>query len=316
MLKKARVFKSGKREFDCKLIESNEMLTATALGNLLKGDENSIVVGDYVMIDDNNTIVEVLQRTNEMYRLIIRENKKKVTASNCDLLVIVSSVSRPEYKRGIVDRFLVRAHQWGIRPLIVFNKMDEYDSNLLDIQFEFDRMNNLGIECFEMSAANVDYSPKYLKLGLSDLKERLQSKTSIFLGQSGVGKSKLISAASEGKINLLSREVGKVGKGTHTTTWSEIVDCESMSLIDSPGIRSFGVEDLLEEDLITYFPDIEEGAVKCKFSNCSHEAGTNGCFFYTKLDQNAYETKLIMSRLESYLRMKEEISQTPSYLKK
>ncbi len=316
MLKKARVFKSGKREFDCKLIDNNEMVMATALGNLLKGDENSIVVGDYVMIDENNTIVEVLPRHNEMYRLIIRENKKKVTASNCDLMVIVSSVSRPEYKRGIVDRFLVRAHQWGIRPLIVFNKMDEYDSNILDIQFEFDRMNNLGIECFEMSAADVDYAPKYLKLGLSDLKNRLQGKTSIFLGQSGVGKSKLISATSEGKIKLLSRDVGKVGKGTHTTTWSEIVDCESMSLIDSPGIRSFGVEDLLEEDLITYFPDIEEGAVKCKFSNCSHEEGTNGCFFHTKLDQNAYETKLIMSRLESYLRMKEEISQTPSYLKK
>lgn len=316
MLKKARVFKSGKREFDCKLIDTNEMVTATALGNLLKGDENSIVVGDYVMIDDKNTIVEVLPRDNEMYRLIIRENKKKVTASNCDLMVIVSSVSRPEYKRGIVDRFLVRAHQWGIRPLMVFNKMDEYDSNLLDIKFEFDRMNNLGIECFEVSAAHVDYKPKHLQLGIEDLKNRLQGKTSIFLGQSGVGKSKLITAASEGKIKLLSRDVGKVGKGTHTTTWSEIVDCETMSLIDSPGIRSFGVEDLLEEDLITYFPDIEEKSVHCKFSNCSHEEGTNGCFFYTKLDQNAYETKLIMSRLESYLRMKEEISQTPSYLKK
>lgn len=292
------------------------MVVATALGNLLKGDDNSIVVGDYVMIDDKNTIVEVLPRTNEMYRLIIREQKKKVTASNCDLMVIVSSVSRPEYKRGIVDRFLVRAHQWGIRPLMVFNKMDEYDPSLLDIQFEFDRMNNLGIECFEVSAAKADYQTHFLELGLADLKSRLQGKTSIFLGQSGVGKSKLISAASDGKINLLSRDVGRVGKGTHTTTWSEIVDSESMSLIDSPGIRSFGVEDLLEEDLITYFPDIEEGAVKCKFSNCSHLEGTTGCYFYNKLDQNAYETKLIMSRLESYLRMKEEISQTPSYLKK
>ena len=248
---KARVFKSGKREFECKVEGTGEMIVATALGNLLKGDENSIVVGDYVMIDDKNTIMEVLPRTNEMYRLIIRENKKKVTASNCDLLVIVSSVSRPEYKRGIVDRFLVRAHQWGIRPLMVFNKMDEYDSNALDIQFEFDRMNNLGIECFEISAAVLDYKTQHLKLGLSDLKERLQGKTSIFLGQSGVGKSKLISAASDGKIKLLSMDVGKVGKGKHTTTWSEIVDCDTMSLIDSPGIRSFGVEDLLEEEIPT-----------------------------------------------------------------
>lgn len=311
---KARVFKSAKREFDCKIEGSGEMVVATALGNLLKGDENTIVVGDYVMIE-NDTIVEVLARTNEMYRLIIREQKKKVTASNCDLLVIVSSVSKPEYKRGIVDRFLVRAHQWGIRPLMVFNKMDEYDPGILDIEFEFDRMNNLGIECFEVSAAMSDYKPRYLKLGLEDLKSRLLHKTSIFLGQSGVGKSKLISQVSEGKINLLSNVVGKVGKGKHTTTWSEIVDCESMSLIDSPGIRSFGVEDLLQEELITYFPDLEEGAVKCKFSNCSHDEDSKGCYFYT-LDQNSRETQLLMSRLDSFCRMKEEISETPSYLKK
>lgn len=316
MLRKARVFKSAKREFDCKFIETSEIVVATALGNLLKGDENTIVVGDYVMIDEKNTIVEVLARTNEMYRLIIREQKKKVTASNCDLLVIVSSVSRPEYKRGIVDRFLVRAHQWGIRPLMVFNKMDEYNGEDLNIQFEFDRMNNLGIECFEVSAVKPDYQPRHLSLGLIELKERLSGKTSIFLGQSGVGKSKLISLVSNGKIDLLSRVVGKVGKGTHTTTWSEIVDCESMSLIDSPGIRSFGVEDLLEEELITYFPDLEEKAVQCKFSNCEHQEESTGCFFYTKLDQNTSETALVMSRLESYLRMKEEISQTPSYLKK
>ncbi len=312
---KARVFKSAKRDFECKVDGSDEMIVATALGNLLKGDENSIVVGDYVMID-NHVIVEVLPRNNEIYRLIIREQKKKVTASNCDLLVIVSSVSRPEYKRGIVDRFLVRAHQWGIRPLMVFNKMDEYDSSLLDIEFEFDRMNQLGIECFEVSAENPDYFPKYLALGLAELRDRLLNKTSIFLGQSGVGKSRLISQVSNGKISLLSNDVGKVGKGKHTTTWSEIVDCETMSLIDSPGIRSFGVEDLLEEELITYFPDLEAGAVQCKFSNCSHSEESKGCFFRTKLESNSRTTQLILSRLESFCRMKEEISSTPSYLKK
>jgi ribosome biogenesis GTPase len=264
---------------------------------------------------ENTTIVEVLPRLNELYRLIIREQKKKVTASNCDLLVIVSSVSRPEYKRGIVDRFLVRAHQWGIRPLMVFNKMDQYNPDLLDIQFEFDRMNNLGIECFEISAAKDDYQRRFLDLGLEDLKARLLLKTSIFLGQSGVGKSKLISRVSDGKINLLSNEVGKIGKGKHTTSWSEIVDCESMSLIDSPGIRSFGVEDLLKEELITYFPDIEEAAVKCKFSNCEHQEDSKGCFFYN-LDQTLRTTQLLMSRLDSFCRMKEEVSETPSYLKK
>lgn len=316
MLKKARVIKSAKREFDCKFTDGGELVVATALGNLLKGDDNSIVVGDYVMIDENNTIVEVLTRTNEIFRLIVREQKKKVTASNCDLLIIVSAVSKPEFKRGVVDRFLVRAHQWGIRPLVVFNKMDEFNPEDFDLKFETDRLKSVGVECFEVSAFKPDHTPVVLELGLTQLKERLNGRTSIFLGQSGVGKSKIITTVSDGEINLLSREIGKIGKGTHTTTWSEIVECNSMSLIDSPGIRSFGVEDLLEEDLMSYFPDVEEIAVKCKFSNCLHEEESTGCYFFSKLDQESYETQLLMSRLDAYKKMSEEIAQTPSYLKK
>jgi ribosome biogenesis GTPase len=312
---KARVFRSAKREFDCKNLETGEMITATALGNLLKGDENSIVVGDYVQIE-KATIVEVLPRHNEIFRLIVREQKKKVTASNCDIMVILNSASKPEYKRGIVDRFLVRAHQWNIHPIVVFNKMDQYESDMFDIQFEVDRLKSLGVECFEISALNKDYQLKYLKLGIDDLKNRLLNKTSIFLGQSGVGKSKTISLVSDGEIQLLSREVGRAGKGTHTTTWSEIVDSVNMTMIDSPGIRSFGVEDLLEEDLISYFPDLEAGAVQCKFTNCMHTPEIKGCFFNEKIDPSTYEGQLVLSRLESLVRMREEISVTPSYLKK
>lgn len=312
---KARVFKSAKREFECKIIDSGEMVVATALGNLLKGDENSIVVGDYVMID-NGVIVEVLERQNEIFRLIIREQKKKVTASNCDLMVILNSVSKPEYKRGIVDRFLVRAHQWNIHPIVVFNKMDQYQNDMFDIQFERDRLKSLGVECFEISAIDKNYRPKFLELGINDLISRLQGKTSIFLGQSGVGKSKTITLVSNGKIELLSRDVGKAGKGTHTTTWSEIISSDEFTMIDSPGIRSFGVEDLLVEEILQFFPDLEEGAVKCKFTNCSHEEGTKGCYFREKVDENTYEGRLILSRLEALIRMKEEINSTPSYLKK
>ncbi len=312
---KARVMKSAKREFECKIIETKELVTAVALGNLLKGDENTIVVGDYVMIE-NNVIMEVLPRVNELFRLIVREQKKKVTASNCDLMVIVTSVSRPEYKRGIIDRFLVRAHQWNLHPLIVFNKMDEFDPTLFDLSFEVERLKTLGVECFEISATDKTYKPLYLKLGQVDLKERLMNKTSIFLGQSGVGKSKTISLVSDGKINLLSLEIGRAGKGKHTTTWSEIIDCDTFEMIDSPGIRSFGVEDLRIEDLITFFPDVEALAVQCKFSNCSHLENTKGCYFQEKLNKLDRNDQLIFSRLDSFMRMQEEISEIPSYQKK
>lgn len=310
---KARIFKSHQRIFQCQL-ETGEMVEATALGNLLKNEEN-IVVGDYVLLDANKTITEVLPRTTEIFRRLVREKKKKVTAANCDVMVILSSVSKPEYKRGIVDRFLVRAHQWGIRPLVVFNKMDEYTPGSVDLDFERERLEEIGVECFEMSATNPNYQPQYFTKGFNDLKNELKNKTSIFLGQSGVGKSKAISALTQIKIELLSRDVGKIGKGTHTTTWSEIIATGEFAIIDSPGIRSFGVDDLLETELLSLFPDVEEATTRCKFSNCEHAENSKGCYF-NSLDLDDQKTKIIYSRLDSYLKMLEEIRQVPDYLKK
>lgn len=311
--RRARIFKSHQRVFQC-LLESGERIEATALGNLLKNEEN-VVVGDYVFLDENNTIVEVLERKNEIFRRLVREKKKKVTAANCDVMVILSSVSRPEYKRGIVDRFLVRAHQWGIKPLVVFNKMDEYQEGAIDLNFEEDRLREIGVECFEISAKNPNLKPQFLSSGFFDLKDELKNKTSIFLGQSGVGKSKVITALTEIPIELLSRDVGKIGKGTHTTTWSEIIHHNEFSIIDSPGIRSFGVDDLLETELLSLFPDVEEASTKCKFQDCTHSENSKGCFFRS-LNEDERETKILYSRLDSYLKMREEICQVPDYLKK
>ena len=294
------------------------MIQACALGKLLRGKE--IVVGDYVTLEkiadgEEYQIAAVEERKSEIFRVIVRENKKKVTAANCDLMIILTSVSKPEFKRGIVDRFLVRAYQWGIEPVVVFNKMDEFDTQEMDFSFEVDRLSLLGIKCYEVSAKFEDYKIRFLNLGISDLKNYIKNKTSIFLGQSGVGKSKMISALSDGEIKLLSQQVGRAGKGSHTTTWSEIVECDSFSTIDSPGIRSFSLEDISPDDLLTFFPDLVEIACQCKFNNCSHDEKTKGCAFW-KLDQNDRNTALIMSRLDSYLRIYSEISETPQWAKK
>jgi len=311
--------KSSMRDFDCLLLDgSREIVNACALGNLLKGDDSTIVVGDYVEIEDGK-IIKVEERSNEIFRLIVREQKKKVSASNIDVMVILVSVSKPEYKRGIVDRFLVRAHQWNIHPVVVFNKMDQFEESAFDLKFEVDRLQNLNIECFEISAKDANYQNRFSHLGLkglSDLKSKLEKSTAIFLGQSGVGKSKTISLLTEGKVELLSREVGKVGKGTHTTTWSELIISDHFTLIDSPGIRSFGLEDLLIEDLLSYHPDLEVVATRCKFRNCEHSPDSKGCAFVSMWNSEDYNDQLILSRLESYLRLVEEISRTPTYLKK
>jgi len=313
---KARIYRSAARVFDCCLEDTKEIVQATSLGSLLKGD--SLVVGDNVEVskDENSkeyTIVSRDDRSNEIFRNIVRENKKKTIAANLDLMVIVMAASKPAYKQGLLDRYLVRAFQWEIPTIVVFNKMDQYENDF-DINFESERIEEIEADCFEVTALDETYQPRFLKNGLKELKELIENKTAIFLGQSGVGKSKLITLLSSGKAELKSREVGKVGKGTHTTTWAEAIDCDSFLLIDSPGVRTFSMDDLTLEQLEEGFPDIMEKATQCKFKDCKHLESSKGCIFY----QNAFgdQSKLIQSRLESFLRIKEEVLSTPDWQKK
>ena len=230
-----------------------------------------------------------------------------------DAVLIVVSAGQPSYKRGLVDRYLVRANQWGLQALVVFNKMDLFE-NEFDMNFEVTRLQNSGVTCFEVCAEAPDYKPKYISNAMPELKEKLKGNTAILLGQSGVGKSRLIKTLSDGKADLLSGELGKVGKGQHTTTWAELVDCDSFTLVDSPGVRSMSLSDMTEEDLLACFPDIAEMATKCKFNNCTHEEGVKGCWF-NALNAEDQGSALILSRLDSYKRILEDVKGIPSWEK-
>lgn len=317
---KARIFRSSKRHFDCQREDSKEIVQATALAALLK--EDHIVVGDWVELSpppqggEEYKIEKVIERKNSIFRNIPREQKKKVIAANIDVMLVVVSAGKPDYKRGLVDRYLARSDYWNVPAYLVFNKMDLYDENDFDINFEADRLNWLDVECFEVSAQESEYSPKYLPQGLKDLATKLHDKTAILVGHSGVGKSRLITTLSKGKVELLSGELGSVGKGAHTTTWAELIDAEDFTLIDSPGIRSMSLSDLTKQDLLYCFSDVNEWTTKCQFSsNCTHEPNSKGCFFQ-KLDNKKREDQLILSRLESYKRVLEEVSNIPDWLKK
>ena len=310
---KARIFRSSKRQFDCQRDDTKEVVPATALATLLK--EDHIVVGDWVELE-GDSIVSVHTRSNAIFRNLPREQKKKVIAANVDVMLVVVSAGKPAYKRGLVDRYLARSDYWNVPAYVVFNKMDQYEESEFDINFEADRLKWLNVKCFEVSAHDRSYAPKYLPDGFEALAKDLEGKTAILVGHSGVGKSKLITSLSDGKVELLSGELGSVGKGAHTTTWAELVDAEKFTLIDSPGIRSMSLSDLTKQDLLYCFSDINEWATKCKFSStCTHEPGSKGCFFQT-LDNGRREDQLILSRLDSYKRVLEEVSNIPDWAKK
>lgn len=327
---KARIYRSSMRKFECVIrnqegVKTQEVV-ATAKGNLLK-DDSGLVVGDFVTLEQERTtgewmITERQERRSEIFRIIQRENKRKVTAANVDLLVIVMSVSRPAFKRGILDRFLVRASQWEIPALVLFNKMDEYPissadaEDSLDLVEEVSRLEGLEVSCFEYSATDPDYRPQFLTTGPKEFLSQLKGKTALFLGQSGVGKSATITSLAPAGTVLATQKVGKAGKGSHTTTWSEIIDVGNFFLIDSPGIRSFSLEDIDPEELILFFPDLREWAGHCQFYDCLHQENSKGCIFWEKFDPQGQEGKRVHSRLDSYRRLKDEVSQIPFWQKK
>ena len=204
---KARIFRSSKRDFDCQREDTKEIVRATAMASQLR--EDHIVVGDWVLVSpppsgEEWKIEEVIPRENSIFRNIPREQKKKVIASNVDVILVITSCGKPQYKRGLVDRYLARSDYWGLPALVVFNKMDEYDPKEFDINFESDRLKWLEAQSFEVSALDQNYKPKYLKQGFEDLKNILQGKTVILLGHSGVGKSRLVTELTDGKVELLS----------------------------------------------------------------------------------------------------------------
>ena len=303
----AIITRSGKDFYQCQV--DKNIVEAVALPSLLETIQP--VVGDKVILKEHpdyqyKIIDQVLERKNEIYRLIIRENKKKIIASNIDQLVVVMSVSKPKYKRGLLDRYLLRSLQWEIPAVVIFNKADELN---IDIEFERKRMDFLNIPHFLISA----HEPQNYEL--QDFKKFISSQTSIFLGQSGVGKSKLISALSDGQFELLSGELAKVGKGAHTTTWAELIQFDEFSIVDSPGVRTMNLDDIFKENLQFYFQDLVPWFEQCRFPDCKHLENSKGCGF-KDLDPSIEHDKVVLSRLDSYLRFFDQLAETPTWARK
>lgn len=220
--------------------------------------KTGVIVGDRVMVDEHR-VLSVLPRRTVLSRNDPRNpTNQRALAANVDVVVIVASVHAPPLRTGLIDRYLIATQNGSMLPVVVVNKID-----LLQDERELDELqayNGIGVPVVLCSTRDGR--------GLEELRALLQGKTCVFSGHSGVGKSSLANALLPG----LELRTGAVEyKGRHTTTASTLHQLPGDTrVIDTPGIREFGLFGVAAGDLWQFFPEFAEPAKGCNFSNCTH----------------------------------------------
>lgn len=298
---RAKVFRSTGSWYKV-LTETGEEVQCRLAGQFrMKGIKNTnpIAVGDWVHFelgkDGSGYIHRLEARENYIIRRSVNLAKRThIIAANIDQSLLIISLVPPRTLLGFVDRFLVTAEAYSIPSLIVVNKQDLHtEEEQEELQYVRTAYEDAGYEVLVCSAQSG--------LGISTLKERLAHKVSMLSGNSGVGKSSLINAVDP-TLDLRTKEISKAYQlGQHTTTFAELFPLQfGGQIIDTPGIKSFGLIDIEREELGHFFPEIFSLAASCKFHNCLHLAEP-GCAV-----RKAYEEqKLAPTRYENYLKILE-----------
>lgn len=257
------------------VMDQNRQLTPCKIkGNFrLRGIKttNPIAIGDRVLFDrdeihENGLIYEILERRNCIIRKSINLSKQThILAANIDKAIIITSLFEPRTPQGFIDRFLLTAEAYHIPAIIVFNKVDIYDAASLELLDKYRKMyEDIGCETLVCSAQNGD--------GIEELKARIMGNICLFSGNSGVGKSSIINAMDSSK-HLKTGEISTTHKkGKHTTTFAEMVELfEGTFIIDTPGIKEFGMVAFTKEEVSLFFPEMVKYRAQCQFNNCIHE---------------------------------------------
>ena len=264
---------------------------------------NPIAVGDTVIFDIEDErvmtciIKEVVQRHNYIVRVSPHnKNQKHIIAANIDLALLVTSIAHPRTSTGFIDRFLITAEAYHIPVILVVNKTDLLKTKHEDLLNHWREMyGKAGYEVYPVVATDRNT--------LVSLEERIKNNTTLFSGHSGVGKSTLINQFIPG-IDIKTKIVsGWSGKGQHTTTFAEMFDMPGGGrIIDTPGIKEFGLIDLEKEELSQYFPEMRAVLKYCKFNNCLH-INEPGC----AVKQGVIDKKISEERYISYVAILESI---------
>lgn len=232
---------------------------------------NPVAVGDEVGLeleqdaDQTAMITEIFPRRNYITRQSpSHKMQHHIIASNLDQSVMFATLKDPRTSQGFIDRFLVTCEAYHVPAIIVFNKLDIYRKKEMDKYEELKELyTNIGYSVFGISVST--------NMGLEEVKNQLQGKTTLMSGHSGVGKSSFINHIFP-NFNLKTKDVsGWSGKGMHTTTFAEMFDIPGGGkLIDTPGMREFGIVDISKQELSHYYPEMRKRLNDCQFNDCLH----------------------------------------------
>ncbi|WP_298755080.1 ribosome small subunit-dependent GTPase A [uncultured Psychroserpens sp.] len=281
----------------------------------LKGikSTNPIAVGDNVDFEletNNDETTGVIHNIHDRVNYIVRKSvnlskQTHIIASNVDQVFLLITIDNPPTFTSFIDRFLVTAEAYSVKTILLFNKIDTYNEETLDeVRYLAHIYRKIGYECIGISAEtgkNVD-----------KVKSLMVGKVSMFAGHSGVGKSTLVNAIEPG-LDLKTKSIStQHSQGQHTTTFAEMFDLSfDAKIIDTPGIKGFGVVDMDKEEVGDYFPEFFELKQDCKFNNCLHIEEPK-CAVKDALDKD----EVAYSRYRSYLQIlegEEEHYRTDNY---
>lgn len=293
------VIKSTGSRYFVKNSETNSIMECTIRGKFrIQGirSTNPVAVGDIVSYkhsekDEIGVITKIAERKNYIIRKATNLSKQShILAANIDLAVLIVTIKYPVTYSMFIDRFLVTAEAYNIRAKLVFNKIDLYnDKELAELNRLCEVYEGVGYECVKTSAKTGE--------NINTIANLLRNNTSLLAGNSGVGKSSIVNSINP-DLNLKTNEISAYhSSGKHTTTFAEMFEIsENSYIIDTPGIRGFGLLDINKDELSHYFPEIFKLSDNCKYYNCSH-VHEPGCAV-----KEAVKTgEISLSRYENYL---------------
>lgn len=309
---KGVVLKSTGSWYQVRSFESGELFNCRIKGKFRVAgikSTNPIAVGDVVHFhledhQEGQGIISAIQdRKNYIVRKSVNLSKQvHIIASNMDQALLVTTLAQPMTSTGFMDRFLSTAEAYSIPTIIVFNKIDLYDEEeMMELEYREAVYSAIGYKVLKTSAMQG--------IGLEKLKEELQDKTTLLSGHSGVGKSTLVNAV-EPNLDLRTGTVSlSHRKGQHTTTFAEMHPLRmGGDVIDTPGIKGFGMVNMKKEEISHFFPEIFALSEQCRFHNCMH-LNEPECAVKSALEEN----KIAPTRYESYLNQLNDYDEQTHY---